>query len=71
MIEKLNFSTCRGRWGTSEQHFSIFNSVQYKNLKLKLYILFKSWREKLHFSIVANILKISARGFFANLILCP
>jgi hypothetical protein len=40
-------------------------------LKLKLFIVFKSWTEKLHFSIVANTLKISVRGFFANLILCP
>jgi hypothetical protein len=30
----------------------------------------KLWTEKLHFSTVANILKISARGFFVNLIVC-
>jgi hypothetical protein len=43
----------------------------FQDLELKLYIVFKSWTKKLHDSIVANILKISVRGVFANLILCP
>jgi hypothetical protein len=39
-------------------------------LELKLYTLYLQ-TEKPHFSTVANILKISVRGFFANLIICP
>jgi hypothetical protein len=38
--------------------------MQSLNLKLKLYIVFGSWSEKLCFSTVANILKISVRSFF-------
>jgi hypothetical protein len=34
-------------------------------------IIIKRWTEKLNISTVANILKISVRGFFANLIICP
>jgi hypothetical protein len=33
-------------------------------IKLYIYIVFKSWTEKLNFSVVANILKISVYGFF-------
>jgi hypothetical protein len=61
----------RGRWGTYGQHFLIFNIMQSLNLELKLNIVFKSWTENLHFLNVTKILKISVRGFFANLILCP
>jgi hypothetical protein len=46
--------------------------MQSLNLELKLYIVIKSWTEKLIFSTVANIPKICVRGFFdANLKLCP
>jgi hypothetical protein len=41
------------------------------NLKFRAKTIFKSCTEKLQFSIVANILIISVRGFFAHLILCP
>jgi hypothetical protein len=61
----------RGSWGTYGHYFSIFNILQSYNLEIKLYIVLKSWTEKLHFSIVANILKIIVCGFFANLIICP
>jgi hypothetical protein len=61
-----------GGGGTYGQHFSILNIMQIVNLELKLYIVLKSWTEKLNFSAVANILKMSASiVFFANLILCP
>jgi hypothetical protein len=41
------------------------------DLEIKLCIIFQSWTEKLNFTIVANILKISVRGFVTNLIFCP
>jgi hypothetical protein len=61
----------RWRWGIYGQHFSILNIMQSLNLDLKLYIVYKSWTKKLHFSTVAYILEISVHGFFANLIFCP
>jgi hypothetical protein len=47
---------------------TFFNIEYHKflNLKLKLYIVFDSWTEKLGFSFVANILNISVLGFFAS-----
>jgi hypothetical protein len=46
----------RGRWRTYGQHFPILNIMQSLNLKLKIYIVFKSWTEKHHFWTVTNIL---------------
>jgi hypothetical protein len=47
---------------------SIFpNLLSCKGKIWSLNIVFKNWIEKLNFSNMANILKISVRGFFANL----
>jgi hypothetical protein len=47
--------------------FNIEYHPKFKYLTLKLYIAFENWTEKLNFSTVANILKISVLGFYANL----
>jgi hypothetical protein len=46
-ISKKIITKNSGKWGTFGQRFSIFNIVQSLNLELKLYIVFKSWTEKL------------------------
>jgi hypothetical protein len=58
-----------GRWGTAGQHFKILNIIQFLNLKLKLKLYLKAghWGCNLNFSMLANFLKISVFGFFANL----
>jgi hypothetical protein len=56
-MQKVKFymkfdSFFHGLWGGGAlmTAFSIFNIVKSKNLELKLYIVLKSWTEKLHFS---------------------
>jgi hypothetical protein len=70
-IFKEKSSKMRKKWrqGGGGALFLICNIGQILNLELKIYIVFESWTEKLHFSSVANIFKTSIRGFFANSVL--
>jgi hypothetical protein len=58
IINFIKILTFRGRWCTYGQHFSIYNSMQSWKLKLKLYIVIKSWQKSLIFQLWQNIKKI-------------